>query len=69
MSRRSDRFPRLEDCSSFLAEIYCEVAEHDDQNRTIKYTHPETQPDDALHAINYACTLARRHLDHQMVYN
>ncbi len=61
-------FPKLDDCSSFLAEIYCEVAEHDDQNRTIKYTHPETQPDDALHAINYACTLARRHLDHQMIY-
>ena len=56
-------FPRLQDCSSFLDEIWCEVAEYDDQKRTIKYTHPETQPDDTLHAINYAATLARRALD------
>jgi hypothetical protein len=62
-------FPGLEVSTSFLAEIYCEVAEHDNQNRTIKYTHPETQPDDALHAINYACTLARRQYVHSLIYN
>jgi hypothetical protein len=56
-------FPRLEDCSSFLDEIWCETAEYDDHNRTIKYTHPETQPDDTLHAINYAATLGRYMLD------
>ena len=39
-----------------------------EERRTIRYTHPETQPDDALHAINYASTLARRGLDHQLMY-
>jgi len=58
----------LEDCRAFLPEIYCEVAEHNNEQRTIKYTHPETQPDDTLHAINYAATLARRFLDGQRVY-
>ncbi|MCA9087232.1 MAG: phage terminase large subunit family protein [Planctomycetaceae bacterium] len=52
-------FPRLEDSRSFLDEIWCEVAEYDDHQRTIRYTHPETQPDDTLHATNYAATLAR----------
>jgi hypothetical protein len=42
------------DVGSFLDEFACEVAEYDDQQRTIKYTHPETQQDDALHATNYA---------------
>ena len=56
-------FPRLEDSSSFLDEIWCEIAEYDDHQRSIKYTHSETQPDDTLHALNYAQTLARRALD------
>ncbi len=56
-------FPRLEDSTSFLDEIWCETAEYDDQNRTIKYTHPETQLDDTLHAINYAAVLARMSMD------
>jgi hypothetical protein len=60
------RFPRLEDCSSFLDEIWCETAEYDDHKRTIKYTHPETQQDDTLHAINYAATLARFVLDRNL---
>ena len=54
IKKRRISFPRLSDCSSFLDEIWCEVAEYDDQQRTIRYTHPETQPDDALHGINYA---------------
>jgi hypothetical protein len=46
-------FPRLEESNPFLREIYCETADYDAQNRSIKYLHPETQPDDTLHAINY----------------
>jgi len=61
-------FPRLEDCSSFLDEIWCEVAEYDDHKRTIKYTHPETQLDDTLHALNYAAVLARALLDNNDAY-
>jgi hypothetical protein len=46
-------FPRAQDVGSFLDEFACEVAEYDDQNRTVRYSHPETKPDDALHAANY----------------
>ncbi len=56
-------FPRLEDSRAFLDEIWCEIAAYDDQQRSIKYTHAETQPDDTLHALNYAATTARRGLD------
>jgi hypothetical protein len=48
------RFPRAMDCGSFLDEFACEIAEYDAFNRTVKYTHPETMQDDALHAANYA---------------
>ncbi len=47
-------FPRTEDCGTFLDEFTCELAEYDDYSRTIRYIHPETQMDDALHATNYA---------------
>ena len=60
--------PRLQDSSSFVDEIWCEVAQYDDHQRTIKYTHPETKPDDTLHSINYAATLARRGLDGRQAY-
>lgn len=63
IKKKRIRFPRLEDCASFLDEIWCETAEYDDQNRTIKYTHPETQLDDTLHAINYAAALSRMSMD------
>ncbi|MEX2142016.1 MAG: phage terminase large subunit family protein [Pirellulales bacterium] len=53
-------FPRKSDCNSYLDEFACEVAEYDDHNRTIKYTHPDFQPDDALHATNYALLIALR---------
>jgi Phage terminase large subunit (GpA) len=53
-------FPRSVDCGSYLDEIGCEVADYDDYHRTVKYTHPETQPDDALHAANYALLGATR---------
>ena len=61
-------FPRLEDCGSFLDEIWCEVTAYDNHKRTVKYTHPETQPDDTLHAINYAAVLARAVLDNKAEY-
>ena len=61
-------FPRLADCSSFLSEMWCETARYDDHNRSITYTHPETQPDDTLHAVNYAATLARQALNASLVY-
>ncbi len=63
IKKRLLSFPRLEDSRSFLPEIYCETAEYDEHQRTIKYTHPETQPDDTLHAINYAAVLARHDLN------
>ena len=53
-------FPRSEDCGSFLDEFACEIAEYDDERRMVRYTHPETQPDDALHATNYALLPAIR---------
>lgn len=51
-------FPRIADCGSYLDEFACEVAEYDDINRIVRYSHPETMQDDALHATNYALTLA-----------
>jgi hypothetical protein len=53
-------FPRAEESGTFLDEFACEVAVYDDINRSIKYTHPETQPDDSLHATNYALLIAIR---------
>jgi len=41
-----------------LREIYCETAEYDPENRSVRYLHPETQMDDTLHAINYLNVLA-----------
>jgi hypothetical protein len=49
-------FPQA--CGAFLDEFACEMAEYDDLNRTVRYMHPETQPDDAMHATNYALKLA-----------
>jgi hypothetical protein len=53
-------FPRVQDCGSFLDEFACETAEYDDFLRSIRYTHPDTQPDDALHATNYAMLIGIR---------
>jgi hypothetical protein len=53
-------FPRLADSGMFLDEFACEVAEYDDKNRCVKYSHAETQPDDTLHAANYALQIATR---------
>lgn len=53
-------FPRIQESGTFLDEFACEVAEYDDDSRTVRYSHPETQQDDALHATNYALLLAIR---------
>ena len=53
-------FPRKEDVGGFLDEFACEIAEYDDEMHRIKYTHPESQRDDALHATNYGLLLAGR---------
>lgn len=60
-------FPRVEDCGNFLDQFTCEVAEYDEHHRTIRYTCPENQNDDALHSLNYAQLLALRlwHVHHQ----
>ena len=53
-------FPRQQEVGHFLDEFACEVALYDDAKCAIQYSHPETQPDDALHATNYALLLATR---------
>ena len=58
VKKRSILFPRVEECGGYLDEFACEIAEYDDKSRTVRYTHPETLPDDALHATNYALLLA-----------
>jgi hypothetical protein len=53
-------FPCRDDMAPYVAEFTCELAEYDEIQRAIKYTHPESQRDDALHATNYALSLATR---------
>ncbi len=62
VQKQKFRFPRVSDCGTFLDEFACEVAVFDDKNRCVKYTHPATQPDDTLHAANYALQLVTRGL-------
>jgi hypothetical protein len=68
VKKRALVFPRVEDCGSFLDELACEVVEFDDQNRTIKYSHPETQPDDSLHSTTYALLLGVQEHDRRTMY-
>ena len=60
VKKRRIVFPNVADCGSFLDEFACEVAEYDDIARSVKYSHPQTQQDDALHATNYALLVATR---------
>jgi hypothetical protein len=60
VKKRIFLFPRLQDCRGYLDEFACVVAEYDDHLRSVCYSHPETQPDDAMHACNYALILAVR---------
>jgi hypothetical protein len=57
-------FPPVNQCGWFLDELACELAEYDDEKRRIRYTRPESQRDDALHATNYAIVLLNRWLDY-----
>lgn len=68
VKKKSLVFPQVQDCGSFLDEIACEVAEYDDSNRSIKYSHPETQPDDTLHALNYALLMGLQLHAHRLTY-
>lgn len=60
VKKRSITFPRVADCGSFLDEFSCVLATYDDATRTVRYTHPDTMQDDAMHATNYALILATR---------
>lgn len=60
VKKKSIFFPAVADVSSYLEEIACEIAEYDDEQRSIRYTHPEGQPDDALHALTYLLAIAIR---------
>ena len=53
-------FPNVRESGSFLDEFACEVFEYDDDQRTGRFIHPETMPDDTLHATNYAVLLGVR---------
>jgi hypothetical protein len=53
-------FPCRQDTDIYLDEFACETAQYDDQQRAIKYVHPQAQPDDTLHATNYALLIATR---------
>jgi hypothetical protein len=60
IKKQKIEFPRAADCRNFLSEFACEVAEWDDITRRLKYSHPSTHADDALHATNYALVIAQR---------
>ena len=51
-------FPRIEDSKSFFPDFTGIYAEYDDYDRSYRYCHVDGQPDDALHAVNYAQLLA-----------
>jgi len=53
-------FPDVRESGSFLDEFACEVLEYDDDQRSGRFVHPETMPDDALHATNYAMLMGVR---------
>ena len=58
VKRKQLLFPRRQDVDPYLDEFSCETAVYDEHLRAVKYTHPLTQRDDALHAANYALLLA-----------
>jgi hypothetical protein len=60
VKKQSLHFPRLADCNRFLDEFSCEIAEYDDYHRGVRYTHLDSQQDDALHSANYALLVATR---------
>lgn len=60
IKKRMILFPDVRESGTFLDEFACEVAEYDPDMRSVKYSHPETKPDDALHAVNYLLLLGVR---------
>jgi hypothetical protein len=60
VKKQTLHFPPVADCGSYLDDFGCEFAEYDDEMRTIRYSHPESQPDDSLHAANYALLMSVR---------
>jgi hypothetical protein len=60
VKRLQIHFPTVQESGSFLDDFAAEVAEYNSDMRSVRYTHPETQPDDALHATNYALQVAVR---------
>lgn len=58
IKRRQVIFPRLADMATYLDEFECVYGEYDDHQRRVRYRHPETRQDDALHATNYALQVA-----------
>ena len=65
IKKQSLIFPRVQEVSTFLDEFSCEVAVYDNYHRSIKYSHPETQQDDAMHATNYALLLGIKAISHR----
>lgn len=65
VKKQAIEFPRVQESGAFLDEIAAEVAEYDDFQRSVKYTHPDSQPDDSLHALNYALTLGILEFGHR----
>lgn len=60
IKRKQLLFPKLEDCQSYFSDFTNVYAEYDDHMRSIRYCHLDGQPDDALHATNYALLLSLR---------
>ena len=55
--------PRPAECGPLIDQTAGATAEYDDQRRSLRYTHPPGQTDDALHALNYLAVLAHAWLD------
>jgi len=62
-------FPHVRESGSFLDEFTCEVFEYNDDQRSGRFTHPETMPDDCLHATNYALLVGIRAFQGQRISN
>jgi len=67
IKKQLNRFPSVNDVRPFIEDFTCETTSYDEQQRSIKYTHPETQPDDALHATNYLQLIALRYMSSRRI--
>jgi hypothetical protein len=54
--------PRLADIEPYIKEFTCVFAEYDDHTRSVRYSHRESEPDDTLHAANYAQLVALKYV-------